>query len=58
MLPTVLVTRVSGYIGLYVTEQLLQAGYSVRGCVRSKAKAQEVYDTLLKDQVDVDQLTM
>jgi len=58
MLPTVLVTGISGYIGLYVAQQLLQEGYTVKGSVRSQAKAQEVRDTLVKAQVNIDQLTI
>ncbi len=34
---TVLLTGVSGYIGLHCAEQLLNEGYAVRGSVRSAA---------------------
>ncbi|KII83927.1 hypothetical protein PLICRDRAFT_118805 [Plicaturopsis crispa FD-325 SS-3] len=42
---TVLVTGFTGYIGAHVTDQLLGAGYTVRGTTRSAAKA-----TYLKDK--------
>lgn len=39
---TVLVTGVSGYIGSHVADQLLLAGYRVRGTVRDEAKGETV----------------
>jgi nucleoside-diphosphate-sugar epimerase len=36
---TVLVTGITGFIGAHVTLRLLQAGYMVRGAVRSTKKA-------------------
>ncbi len=39
---TVLVTGISGYIGSHVADQLLQAGYRVRGTVRDEAKGKWV----------------
>ncbi|KII83904.1 hypothetical protein PLICRDRAFT_118643 [Plicaturopsis crispa FD-325 SS-3] len=36
---TVLVTGFTGYIGSHVTQQLLEAGYTVRGTTRSATKA-------------------
>jgi dihydroflavonol-4-reductase len=54
---TVLLTGVSGYIGLHIAKQLLNAGYCVRGSVRNKAKAKEVSETLLAAQVDITHFT-
>ncbi|KAL8895906.1 MAG: hypothetical protein Q9207_007957 [Kuettlingeria erythrocarpa] len=39
---TVLVTGISGYIGSHVADQLLLAGYRVRGTVRDEAKGKTV----------------
>lgn len=39
---TVLVTGVNGYIGSQTAEQLLLAGYKVRGTVRDASRAQWV----------------
>ncbi len=39
---TVLVTGINGYIGTHVADQLLLAGYRVRGTVRDEAKAKTV----------------
>lgn len=36
---TVLVTGITGYIGSHVADQLLQAGFKVRGTVRNVEKA-------------------
>ncbi len=41
-LKTVFVTGASGYIGKHIVLQLLNAGYAVKGSVRSNAKADEV----------------
>lgn len=38
----VLVTGASGFVGKWTTIELLRAGYSVRGTVRSEAKAEQV----------------
>jgi len=46
MAKTVLLTGISGYIGLHCAQQLLESGYKVRGSVRSAAKEQAVLDTL------------
>ena len=43
---TVLVTGVSGYIGSHVAEELIAAGYKVRGTSRSSAKVQYLVDHL------------
>jgi nucleoside-diphosphate-sugar epimerase len=45
---TVLVTGVSGYIGSHVAEQLIVAGYKVRGTSRTSVKAQWLVDYLDK----------
>ena len=39
---TVLVTGISGYIGSHVADQILLAGYRVRGTVRDEAKGEWV----------------
>ena len=38
----VLVTGTTGYIGLHCVAQLLEAGYHVRGSMRSKEREPEV----------------
>ncbi|CAB58730.1 Flavonol reductase/cinnamoyl-CoA reductase family protein [Schizosaccharomyces pombe] len=50
----VLVTGVTGFIGAHVAEQLLQAGYRVRGTVRSMEKADELIrlNPGLKDKIE------
>ena len=40
----VLVTGANGFIGAHVADQVLQAGYTVRGTVRSKEKANWLYE--------------
>lgn len=54
---TTLLTGISGYIGLHCAKLLLEAGYAVRGTVRSQAKAQEVRETLISASVDISNLT-
>jgi len=44
----VLVTGVSGYIGSHVAEELIAAGYKVRGTSRTSAKVQYLVDHLNK----------
>ncbi|GAA5918107.1 hypothetical protein JCM6882_006347 [Rhodosporidiobolus microsporus] len=44
MAKTVLVTGASGFLASYVVKAFLDAGYNVRGSVRSTAKAQHLYD--------------
>jgi len=41
---TVLVTGVNGFIGAHVAEELIAAGYKVRGTSRAKAKSQYLID--------------
>ena len=55
---TTLLTGISGYIGLHCAKQLLEAVYTVRGTVRSQAKAQEVRETLVSASVDISSLTL
>lgn len=45
---TVLVTGVSGYVGQHCAEALLREGYSVRGTVRSMAKAERIRTALAR----------
>ena len=44
----VLVTGATGFIGLHCVQQLLEAGYAVRGTVRSLSREQEVRDAMTK----------
>lgn len=48
MAKTVLITGISGFIAKHVAVEFINAGYTVRGTVRSKARAEEVADTLAK----------
>jgi len=43
---TVLVTGITGYIGLHCAAQLIEAGYRVRGTVRDKSRETEVRKAL------------
>jgi dihydroflavonol-4-reductase len=43
---TILVTGASGFVGKWVVRDLLDAGYRVRGTVRSDAKAAQVRETI------------
>ena len=58
MSQTVLLTGVSGYIGLHIAQQLLNAGFCVRGSVRSKNKEKEVRETLAAADVDISQFSI
>lgn len=54
---TVLLTGASGYIAKHIALQLLEAGYTVRGTVRSLARGAEVMDALrphLSDPTDLE----
>ena len=46
MQETVLLTGISGYIGLHCAAELLNQGYKVRGSLRDLAKMDEVLDAL------------
>lgn len=52
----VLLTGISGFLGGHVALQLLAAGYTVRGSVRSLAKADKVRQTLSKSGADITNL--
>ena len=58
MTKTVLLTGISGYIGLHCAQQLLNAGYTVRGSVRSKIKEKEVLETLKAASVNTKELSI
>jgi nucleoside-diphosphate-sugar epimerase len=45
---TILITGINGFIGSHIADQLLEAGYRVRGTVRSAGKADEVNAALEK----------
>ena len=49
---TILLTGVSGYIGLHCAKELLDAGYNFRGSIRNQFKGQEVLNTLTSASVD------
>ncbi len=55
---TVLLTGISGYIGLHCAKELLEAGYAVRGSIRHLNKEREVFDTLTAAAVDTTNLTL
>lgn len=46
MVEKILVTGISGFIAKHVAREFLEAGYSVRGTIRSKNHGQQVRDTL------------
>jgi dihydroflavonol-4-reductase len=46
--PTVLITGISGFIARHCALEMLNAGYAVRGTVRSLAKADDVRSSLAK----------
>lgn len=55
---TVMLTGISGYIGLHCATQLLEEGFAVRGSVRSSNKKREVIDTLTETSVDISRLSI
>ena len=57
MTKTVLLTGISGYVGLYCAKELLELGHTVRGTVRNQVKAQEVRETLNSVSVNTKNLT-
>ena len=52
MTDTVLVTGISGYIASHVTQRLIEAGYRVRGTVRSLGKGQRILGALEQHGID------
>ncbi|TWT80521.1 3 beta-hydroxysteroid dehydrogenase/Delta 5--_4-isomerase [Planctomycetes bacterium CA13] len=54
---TVLLTGISGYIGLHCAKKLLNNGFEVRGSVRNTAKGKKVHETLAAASVDTTNLT-
>mgnify|MGYP001177063002 CR=1 FL=1 len=57
MSQTVLLTGISGFIGLYCAKELLNAGYKVKGTVRNSSKQQEVINTFKKNDINIKNLT-
>lgn len=53
----VLLTGVSGYVGLHCVKTLLEKGYHVTGSVRNKSKQQEVISTLNLASVSIEHLS-
>ena len=52
----VLVTGASGFIAKHIVRELLDAGYRVRGSVRSAARGQEVSEAVRPDLADPNDL--
>jgi dihydroflavonol-4-reductase len=52
----VLVTGVTGFIGLHVARTLLEHGYSVRGSVRSMERVDAIRDALARAGQDVSRI--
>ena len=52
----VLLTGISGFIGLYCAKELLESGFNVRGTVRNLEKKKQVLNTLKKNEVDTKNL--
>ena len=44
----VLLTGISGYIGLHCATELLKQGYAVKGSIRNLSKAQALEETIKK----------
>ena len=53
----VLLTGISGYIGLNCAHQLLESSYSVIGSVRSHSKKEEVLRSLINAGIDTSNLS-
>ena len=58
MIEKVLVTGATGFIGLHCVQQLLDAGYAVRGTLRSLSREQEVRNAMLKAGVSDEHLEL
>jgi nucleoside-diphosphate-sugar epimerase len=54
----VLVTGVNGFLGSHIADQLLNAGFRVRGTVRSIPKAENIRKTLVEKGMDRDDLKL
>lgn len=54
---TVLLTGISGFIGLHIAKQLLDQGFHVRGSIRNMKKAQSIKKTLEKASTNVSELS-
>ncbi len=54
---TVLLTGISGFIGLHIAKQLLDKGFHVRGSIRNMKKAQNIKNTLEKASANVNELS-
>ena len=54
---TVLLTGISGFIGLHIAKQLLDKGFHVRGSIRNMKRAQNIKNTLEKASANVNQLS-
>ncbi|NWH07612.1 MAG: NAD-dependent epimerase/dehydratase family protein [Alphaproteobacteria bacterium] len=52
MSDTVLITGITGFIAKWVARDLLKAGFSVRGTLRTAAREKEVRDTLTAEGAD------
>ena len=57
MSKTVLITGISGFIGLYCAKELLDNGYEVIGTVRNLAKKEEVINTFKKNDINIKNLS-
>ena len=57
MYKTVLVTGMSGFIGIYCAKYLLNEGYKVKGTVRNSSKKEEVINTFKKNDINIKNLT-
>ena len=56
MSQAVLLTGISGFIGLYCAKELLDSGFKVRGTIRSQQKEQVVRDTIKRNNVNIENL--
>ena len=53
----VLLTGISGFIGLHIAKQLLEQGFHVRGSIRNMKKTQSIKNTLENASVNVNELS-